>query len=57
MIPRTLRMCQQGSPIRFAEEHVRENEVPVMRSLDDFFQRSPGSLVTFSVLVAFERSN
>ena len=54
---RTLSMCRQGSPIRFAEEHVHEDGVAVMRSPDDFISKvSPGFLLTFSVLIAFERS-
>ena len=53
----TLSVCRQGSPIRFTEEHVHEDEVAVMSSPDDFILKvSPGFLVTFSVLTAFERS-
>ena len=36
---RTLSMCRQGSPIRFAEEHVHEDGVAVMRSPDDFISK------------------
>ena len=56
-MPCTLSICQQGSPIRFTEEHVHEDEVAVMRSRDDFISKvSPGFLVTFSLLTSFEMS-